>query len=122
VECTTVTPSESWTSGAIVSTPHDIAAFLDGLLMGQLLAPAGLIRMLDCTEVIDRRIARGLGIVRYTFDSGVTAYGHQGGMAGFTSMVLRTDAGRCVVLYQNALDLFAPLNYDAAFIAAAVQC
>lgn len=120
-ECTTATPSESWTSGAVVSTPRDVGTFLDGLLDGKLLPPATLASMLDCSEVIDDGVARGLGIVRYTFDSGAIAYGHQGGLAGFTTMALRTTTGRCVILYQNALDLYAPLNYTAKFVELAVQ-
>jgi D-alanyl-D-alanine carboxypeptidase len=45
VEISSMTPSESWTAGAIVATALDVAAFLDGLLGGALLPPAYLARM-----------------------------------------------------------------------------
>jgi D-alanyl-D-alanine carboxypeptidase len=121
VECTTVTPSESWSSGAIVSTPREVASFLEALLTGRLLTNPWLAMMLECTESIDPHRSRGLGIVRYDFDNGVSAYGHQGGVAGFSTMALRTIPGRCVVLYQNAFDVTSPLPYDAPFMVAAAH-
>lgn len=121
LDCTTTTPSESFSSGAIISTPGEVAAFLDALLTGQLPRAEQLAVMLDCREVIDARRSRGLGIVAYQFGEHATAYGHQGGVAGFSTVAMRTTTGRTVVLYQNALDLSAPLAYDAPFVLAAVD-
>jgi D-alanyl-D-alanine carboxypeptidase len=61
IECTKLSPSEEWTSGAIVATAHDVAAFLDGLVGGAVLDPASLALMTDCREVIDAYRSRGLG-------------------------------------------------------------
>jgi len=116
LECTTATPSESWTAGAIVSTPHDVAAFLDGLFDGNLLSTKALAAMIDCREIIDAQRARGLGMVRYTFGPDTVAYGHQGALAGFTGVVMRTTAGRCVILYQNCYDVASPLPYNPPFV------
>jgi D-alanyl-D-alanine carboxypeptidase len=116
-----MTPSESWTSGAIVATAGDLAAFLDGLLGGDLLAPGTLARMTDCTQTIDEYRCRGLGIVRYDFGSGSAAFGHTGGLPGYTTVAMRTQAGRGVILWQNGYDADNPLQPDTPFIRAALS-
>ncbi|MGC9665503.1 serine hydrolase domain-containing protein [Planosporangium sp. 12N6] len=121
VECTTISPSESWTAGAIVATAGDLTAFLDGLLGGTLLAADDLARMIDCEEVVDEHRSRGLGIVRYDFGNGPVAYGHPGGMPGYSTVAMRTTAGRCIVLWQNGLDAHDPLTTDAPFVQAALS-
>jgi D-alanyl-D-alanine carboxypeptidase len=92
-----MTPSESWTAGAIVATAQDVAAFLNGLVGGALLPPAHLARMTHATEHIDEHRSRGLGIVRYDFGTGHIAYGHHGGMPGYTCVAMRTESGRGIV-------------------------
>jgi D-alanyl-D-alanine carboxypeptidase len=119
-ECTTLSPSESWTAGAIVATPLDVAAFFAALFEGAVLDPAGLARMTDCTEPLDERCSRGLGLVRYDFGDGHVAFGHHGGVPGFTTMALRTTTGRCVVLYQNGIDVHDVLTSRTPFVAATV--
>jgi D-alanyl-D-alanine carboxypeptidase len=121
VECTTQSPSELWTAGAIVATARDVAAFLDGLLTGRLLDPDGLARMTDCTQAFDGYRTRGLSLIRYDFGAGGVAFGQQGGVPGYTTVALRTTAGRCVVLWQNGIDLHYSLSSDAPFIRAAVS-
>jgi D-alanyl-D-alanine carboxypeptidase len=96
-EITSMTPSESWTAGAIVATAQDVAAFLNGLVGGALLPPAHLARMTHATEHIDEHRSRGLGIVRYDFGTGHIAYGHHGGMPGYTCVAMRTESGRGIV-------------------------
>jgi D-alanyl-D-alanine carboxypeptidase len=120
-EFTSITPSESWTSGAIVATAGDVAAFLDGLLGGTLLSPGTLARMTDCTEVLDDYRSRGLGIVRYDFGGGTVAFGHTGGVVGYSTVAMRTPAGRCVILWQNGYDAHDPLPPDTPFIRAALS-
>jgi D-alanyl-D-alanine carboxypeptidase len=121
IECTTISPSEAWTSGAIVATAGDVAAFLDGLLGGALLASGTLIRMTDCTQPLDDHRSRGLGIVRYESGAGTVAFGHAGGMPGYSTIAMRTLAGRCVILWQNGFDVHDPLTYDTPFIHAALS-
>jgi D-alanyl-D-alanine carboxypeptidase len=120
-EFTTMSPSESWTSGAIVATAGDVAAFLDGLLGGALLAPGILARMTDCTQALDEHRSKGLGIVRYDFGTGSVAFGHTGGVPGYSTVAMRTQAGRCVILWQNGFDIHDPLPFDTPFIQAALS-
>lgn len=120
-ELTTMTPSESWTAGAVVATASDVAAFLDGLFDGSLLPAQYLARMIEPTQQLDRHRSRGLGVVRFDFGTGNVAYGHQGGMPGYTTVAARTESGRCVVLWQNGMDLHAPLSSDTAFVQAALR-
>jgi D-alanyl-D-alanine carboxypeptidase len=120
VEITSMTPSESWTAGAIVATAQDVAAFLDGLLGGALLPPAYLARMTHATEHIDEHRSRGMGIVRYDFGTGNIAYGHHGGMPGYTCVAMRTESGRSIVLWQNGIDMHNLLTSDAPFVQAAL--
>jgi D-alanyl-D-alanine carboxypeptidase len=120
VEFTTMTPSESFTAGAIVATASDVAAFLDGLFGGALLPPRYLARMTDPIEPLDRHRSRGLGIVRFDFGTGNIAYGHQGGMPGYTTFAARTESGRCVVVWQNGADMHDPLSSDTPFVQAAL--
>lgn len=120
VEYTSMTPSESWTAGAIVATAPDLAAFLDGLLGGTLLPPDYLAPMTDATEHLDEQRGRGAGIVRYDFGTGNIAYGHHGGMPGYTCVAMRTESGRSIVLWQNGIEMHDLLTSDAPFIQAAL--
>jgi D-alanyl-D-alanine carboxypeptidase len=120
VEFTTMTPSESWTAGAMVATASDVAAFLDGLFGGALLPTEYLARMTDPIEPLDEHRSRGLGIVRFDFATGNVAYGHHGGVPGYTTVAARTESGRCVVVWQNGIDLHNPLSSDTAFVQAAL--
>ena len=120
VEFTSMTPSESWTAGAIVAPAPDLAAFLDGLLGGKLLPPDYLTLMTDATEHLDEQRGRGVGIVRYDFGTGNIAYGHHGGMPGYTCVAMRTESGRGIVLWQNGIDMHNLLSSDTPFIQAAL--
>ena len=115
-----MSPSESWTAGAIVATARDLAAFLDGLLGGALLPPAYLARMTHATEHLDDHRSRALGMVRYDFGTGNVAYGHHGGMPGYTCVAMRTESGRGIVLWQNGIDMHNLLSSDDPFIQAAL--
>jgi len=120
LEVTTITPSESWTAGAIVATASDVAAFFDGLFDGALLALEHLERMIEPTQRLDEYRSRGLGVVRCDLARGTVAYVHQGGMPGFTTVAARTESGRCVVVWQNGIDMHDPLSSDAPFVQAAL--
>ncbi|MEJ7724211.1 MAG: hypothetical protein WKF64_07895 [Ilumatobacteraceae bacterium] len=76
--------------------------------------------MTDCSQYLDERCSRGLGIVRYDFGDGNVAFGHHGGVPGFTTVALRTVAGRSIVLYQNGLDAHDILTSETPFIRAAL--
>jgi D-alanyl-D-alanine carboxypeptidase len=119
-EFTTFSPSEAWTAGGMVSTATDLVAFLDGLFGGRLLSDAALARMTAPTEPLDDWRSRTTGMIRYAVGDTV-AYGQHGGAPGFTTLALRTTAGRCVVLWQNGIDLHHVLSSDAPFITAALS-
>ena len=119
-ECTTLSPSDGWTAGALVTTPRELARFWDALLGGQVLDPASLALLTEGRETLSPTAARGLGIVRYSYPDGTVAHGMHGGTPGYTTIVQRSTAGRCVVLAQNGIDSAAPLLSTTPFVTAAL--
>ena len=116
-----VSPSEGWTAGAMTATPRDLGRFFDALLGGRVLAdPADLETMTARTEPLEDGIWRGLGLVRYERPDGTVAFGHHGGVPGYTTIALRTTGGRTVVLAQNGIDLDDALTSDNPFLDAAL--
>ncbi len=65
MDCTVYSPSETWAAGAIISTPLEVARFLDALLGGQLLSDRSLAAMRDSRPIEDPaggwRPGRGYG-------------------------------------------------------------
>lgn len=120
VECTTLSPSDGWTAGAVVTTPRDLARFFDALLGGHVLDPESLALMTECREVLSPTASRGLGLVRYAYPDGTVAYGQHGGTPGYTTVVQRSTSGRCVVLAQNGIDSAAPLFSSTPFVTTAL--
>jgi D-alanyl-D-alanine carboxypeptidase len=116
-----LSPSGAWTSAAIVASPRDLAAFFDGLFGGRVLDPAGLARMTTPLEDLAPEWQRGLGLVRHEYEDGTVAFGHHGGVPGYTTVVQRTTGGRCVVLGQNGTDLHDILSSDTPFVVAALS-
>lgn len=114
-----LSPSEAWTAGGMAATPRDLAAFFDALLDGRVVDPADLAAMTARTEALDEGIWRGLGLVRYERD-GTVAFGHHGGVPGYTTIALRTAGGRAVVLCQNGTDLHDILTSDTPFVTTAL--
>jgi D-alanyl-D-alanine carboxypeptidase len=119
-EFNVVTPSEGWTAGGIISTPADLARFFDALFDGELLDQDSLGLMIACEEKVHDTRWRGLGLDLRIIGGDTRVYGHHGGVPGFTSMVVRTKAGRNVVLYQNGIDMEDCMAFDVPFIVAAV--
>lgn len=74
----------------------------------------------DCSEPLDDRCARGLGIIRYAYEGGNVLFGHHGGLPGFTTLALRSTTGRTIVLYRNGFDMHGVLTSDTPFVRAAV--
>lgn len=115
VELTTATPSAAWAAGAIVSTPRDVARFLDALMTGVLLEKPAWQAMADA-EPTGRGRGYGMGVMRVELPGGEAAYGHTGGAPGFGCVALRSESGRAVVLYRNAMDLTNPLPVHLPFV------
>jgi D-alanyl-D-alanine carboxypeptidase len=119
-EMPVLSPSFGWTSGAMTATPRDLGRFFDALLDGRVVDPADLVTMTARTEPLDEGRWRGLGLVRYEYPDGTVAFGHHGGVPGYTTVVLRTTAGRTIVLCQNGIDLHDVLTSDTPFVTAAL--
>jgi D-alanyl-D-alanine carboxypeptidase len=102
-DVTEYSPSEAWASGALVSTPAEVARFLDALLGGRLLPPEQLARMRDAVPAAGDT-HYGLGLMRYALADGRVLHGHGGTHYGVQSYAFGDDRGRSVVMYQNCWD------------------
>lgn len=115
VECTTLSPSEAWSAGGMISSARDLTIFLESLAEG----PSNE-RMTTVTDRLDDWRSRTVGMLRYE-TGGTVAFGQHGGAPGFTTLALRTTGGRCVVLWQNGIDLHDVLTSDNPFIRTALS-
>jgi len=89
-------PSVSWSAGALVSTPRDMATFMRALLRGELLGPKALAEMkttVDC-KLVTGDLGYGLGMQVHETSVGML-YGHGGLNFGYQAMTM----------YYEALDL-----------------
>jgi len=81
-------------AGAILSTPTDLTQFIDALFAGKLISPANLAEMKKIKD------GYGQGMFEYPMlTAGKTAYGHGGGIDGFSSMLLRIPEDDVTVAY-----------------------
>jgi D-alanyl-D-alanine carboxypeptidase len=114
-------PSGAWASGAIVSTPSDLNAFVRGLLAGRLFGPAVRAEQLRfvpggrSSPPGPGRNAAGLGIFRYRSRCG-TVYGHTGNFPGYTQWAAASrDGSRAVT---TSLNIPAPTGRLLALLRA----
>ncbi|MBB2900998.1 D-alanyl-D-alanine carboxypeptidase [Kineococcus radiotolerans] len=107
VDVTDTDPSLGWAAGQLISTPSDLARFLDALVGGELLAPAELAQMRTTVPApgFEPRgeWAYGLGLARTTLSCGLEAWGHGGDIQGFETRNLVTTDGRAAVVAVTAL-------------------
>jgi D-alanyl-D-alanine carboxypeptidase len=107
---TLLSPSGAWASGAIVSTPNDLNAFIRGYLSGRLV-PAALQRAQlrfipgNSSPAGPGANAAGLAIFRYRTRCG-TVYGHTGNFPGYVQFAAATRDGRRAVT--TSLNIPAP--------------
>jgi D-alanyl-D-alanine carboxypeptidase len=121
-ESTEFSPSECWAAGAIISTPRELARFLEALLSGQLLPRDLLSAMRVMTPAGTSGLQYGMGLARYQLPDGTAIYGQGGTHFGVNCLAFRSDAGRTVVLYQNSWDRVAVgLRLDSPFMLEAFQ-
>jgi D-alanyl-D-alanine carboxypeptidase len=86
-------------AGGIVASARDEARFLVALMQGELLEPEQLAAMLTAPHEIGSTYALGLGEIETPCGS---AFGHNGGGAGFkTSVLVSRDGERVAVLLLN---------------------
>jgi D-alanyl-D-alanine carboxypeptidase len=83
-------PTAAGSAGAIISTTADLDRFLTALLGGKLLPPAELAQM-QTTDPFTH--SYGLGLMAIPLPCGITVYGHEGGVPGYSSFALSTLDG-----------------------------
>jgi D-alanyl-D-alanine carboxypeptidase len=111
VDVTTfLSPSGAWASGAIVSTPFDLGAFIRADLGGRFFGPAQRRQQLRFVRGSSSppgpgSNSAGLGIFRYRTHCG-TVYGHTGNFPGYVQWAAATADGRRSVT--TSLNIAAP--------------
>lgn len=85
-------PSILFGGGQIVSTPQDLARFIQGLFALKLISQASL------TQMTTMQDGYGFGLEPYTF-AGRTFYGHAGGADNYGSWLAYLPAEKLVVVY-----------------------
>ncbi|HET9380079.1 MAG TPA: serine hydrolase domain-containing protein [Streptomyces sp.] len=89
-DVTELNPSLAGASGEMISSAGDLNRFFTALLGGRLLPERQLTEM--TTTVADT--GYGLGLVKRTLSCGVTVWGHDGTIHGFSSDAVATRDGR----------------------------
>ncbi|MFD5825884.1 serine hydrolase domain-containing protein [Lentzea sp. NPDC060358] len=102
VDATEYDTSSAWASGAMVSTPQDVAKFFKTLLGGGLLDKAQLDEMRK-TVPVDERSAYGLGLESTKLSCGGVSWGHGGTIHGWASLGAATDDGKYAAVTLTAL-------------------
>jgi D-alanyl-D-alanine carboxypeptidase len=92
LDFTVYNPSLAWAAGNLVSDLGDLARFFRALLGGRLLPP-GLLAEMTTTVPIGQGAGYGLGLLVLETPCG-RLIGHDGGIPGFTTIVLSTEGGR----------------------------
>ena len=101
LDVTGVSPSVYWGAGNVISTVADVADFYDALLGGDLVSAASLAEMKK-SGPMKKGFALGAGLVHGKFQCGKWV-GHDGAVAGYSSVALKMDSGRTVVAMANSL-------------------
>ncbi|MDQ3714052.1 MAG: beta-lactamase family protein [Acidobacteriota bacterium] len=79
-------------AGAIISTPSDLTKFIQALFDGKLVSPANLAAMKPIKDEY------GSGIILFPLD-GKTFYGHDGGIDGFSSLLIYQPEEKLALAY-----------------------
>jgi D-alanyl-D-alanine carboxypeptidase len=85
-------PSLLFSAGAIVSTPNDLAKFIQALFDGKLVSKESL------TQMKTMRDGEGLGMVTFEF-AGKTFYGHTGGADNYGAWVSYLPEEKLAIAY-----------------------
>ncbi|MDO9510372.1 MAG: serine hydrolase domain-containing protein [Bacteroidales bacterium] len=81
-------------AGSVVSTPKDLCQFMTALFDGKLVSDSSLNRMTEAKEKF------GIGLMRFPFGNR-KAYGHTGGIDGFSSVVSYFPAEKVTVAFTS---------------------
>jgi D-alanyl-D-alanine carboxypeptidase len=107
---TLLSPSGAWASGAVVSTPNDLNAFIRGLLAGRLFAKSLQAQQLRFVRGSSSPPGpgtnfAGLAIFRYQTRCG-TVYGHTGNFPGYVQFAAASRDGKRAIT--TSLSIPAP--------------
>jgi len=84
---TRINPSVAWSAGEVISTTRDLDTFGVALARGELLRPAQQREIVKTTAVSPEY---GLGLQVQTLPCGTKVWGHNGGIPGYSSLLLTT--------------------------------
>ncbi|MFI8895645.1 serine hydrolase domain-containing protein [Streptomyces paradoxus] len=105
-----------WSSGGIVSTPHDMTRFIRGYAAGELTSSEVLREQRRWIEGASEpagpgRNTAGLGIFRYDTRCGVVL-GHTGNFPGYTQLIAATPDGRKSLTFSLTTQVNRTLDPD----------
>ncbi|MEO3977673.1 serine hydrolase domain-containing protein [Streptomyces sp. CAU 1734] len=101
-DVTELNPSSGGAAGEMISSLRDLTRFHTALMRGRLLPRAELDEMLTRTPE-ELGPAGGLGLSPSVLPCEVTVWGHDGGIHGWSSLILATeDGGRAAAFNYNA--------------------
>ncbi|MFG1783797.1 serine hydrolase domain-containing protein [Rhodococcus oryzae] len=92
VDTTELDPSWGGAAGEMISTTSDLDRFLTALVDGRLLRPAQLAELTSARSITGGH-GYGLGAQSRNTPCGVTAWGHSGGIPGYTTLAFTTLDG-----------------------------
>jgi D-alanyl-D-alanine carboxypeptidase len=102
VDITALNPTIAGSAGAVISTTADLDRFETALLGGKLLPTAELAE-LETPDPFTH--SYGLGLQVLSMPCGITGYGHEGGIFGYSDLVLSTlDGARRVEVMVTTAD------------------
>jgi D-alanyl-D-alanine carboxypeptidase len=98
LDFTDANPSWAWTAGGAISTPDEMADFVEGMVDGGLLDPATQKLRLDSVLPINPSATNGpgygIGIVRFA----PNVYGHDGQIPGFSTFMVRDPVAENTII------------------------
>jgi D-alanyl-D-alanine carboxypeptidase len=97
VDVTEQNVSLDWAAGEMISTTHDLQAFFDALLGGDLTSEDSLAQM-RTTVPMGMGFHYGLGLERFDLPCGGQLWGHGGQLLGYVTYAYRRDDGRSLTM------------------------
>lgn len=80
-------------AGAMVSTPSDLATFMDALFLNKLITSKSLEAMTSFTDEY------GMGILKVSYDAGLVAFGHEGRIDEFYTSLIFYPGEKITIAY-----------------------
>ncbi|WP_433180482.1 serine hydrolase domain-containing protein [Actinoallomurus sp. CA-150999] len=118
IDITRHNPSWVSTGGDMISTTEDLATFISALMSGKLLPAELLAEMCTPHPTGIPKMGYGLGVFVLDTDCGGTVITHNGGMAGYATLMYSTpDGSKTLTAALNCVD-DADLSIATAFLGA----